>query len=148
MGSMYHDYEFKTVESKNAWRCIINNTFKNMELYYRRQMSMRGVMSIFRRTFKIAPVTIKNTTEDRYYRYKILAIYLLTKYSQEKFETIAKEFNVKEETVELIATNRSNEHNFEDDIKLFFKTIEDDYLLERKSALSFKEKISELLKDQ
>jgi len=143
MGCIYYDYEFKTAECKNTWKCLKNNTFENMELYYRKQMSMSGVMSIFRKTFKIAPVTIKNTTEDKYYKYKILAIYLLTQYSQEKFEIIAKEFHVSLETIQLIATNKSYALSFKDNIKSFFKTIEDDYLCERKSVLAFSEELSE-----
>jgi len=40
MGCIYHEHEFKTAENKNAWRCMQNKIFKNMELYYRKQTSM------------------------------------------------------------------------------------------------------------
>ena len=141
MGMMFYDYEFETEEYQNAWRCISNNTFQSMELYYRKQFSMPRLLSYFKKTFQIAPITLKNSTEDKHYQYKLLAIYLLTKYSKTEFEVIAKEFHTSLDTINLISSNNTYMTSFKDDIKLFFKQFEDDFLMDRKSSLAFKESV-------
>jgi len=141
MGMMFYDYEFETEKYQNAWRCISNNTFQSMELYYRKQFSMPRLLSYFKKTFKIAPITLKKSTDDKLYKYKLLGIYLLTKYSNTEFEVIAKEFNTSLETINLISSNNTYVTTFQDDIKLFFKQFEDDFLIDRKSSLAFKESV-------
>ena len=137
MGMMYYDYKFKSEEYQNAWRCILSNTFENMELYFRKQFSINRFLSHFKKAFHIAPITLKNSTKDKHYEKKMLAIYLLSKYSKESFEMIAKEFHISVETVKLISTNSAYKISFQDEIKLFFKQFEDDYLADRKSSLAF-----------
>ena len=139
--SRFYDYKFKGVEYQNSWRCILNNTFKNMELYYRKQSSMRALLSSFRKAFHIAPITLKNSVNDTTYKYKLLAIYLLTKYSKEDFTVIATEFNINVDTVNLIYSNTTYQTVFQDDIKLFFKQFEDEYLGSRKQSLVQEETI-------
>ena len=141
MGMMLYDYEFEGVECQNTWRCISNNTFQNIELYYRKQFSMPRLLSYFKKAFKIAPITLKRSTDDKLYKYKLLGIYLLTKYSNTEFEVIAKEFNTSFETINLISSNKTYMTTFQDDIKLFFKQFEDDFLMDRKSSLAFKESV-------
>ena len=141
MGCIYYDYQFKTEEFNNSWRCIKTHTFENMELYYRKQFSMNRVLSYFKKAFYIAPITLKNSQKDEHYEKKMLAIYLLGKYSKESSQTIAEEFHISIETVELIFTNSAYKTNFQNEIKLFFKQFEDDYLEERKSSLAFREEI-------
>ena len=141
MGSLYRDYRFQTEEYNNRWRCITTHTFENMELYYRKQFSINRLLSYFKKAFHIAPITLKNSQEDKHYEKKILAIYLLGKYSKESSQTIAKEFHISIETVELIFTNSAYKTNFQDEIKLFFKQFEDDYLEDRKNYLVFIENI-------
>lgn len=147
MGMMYYDYEFQSVDNQNRWDCIINNTFENMQLYYRKQLSMLSLLIYFKKAFKITPITLKNSIDDKYYRYKILAIYLLTKYSNEDFEDVAKEFHISLETVYLIASNSAYAKTFQNDIKLFFKQFEDDFLVSQKSSLAFAEKLKNLSQD-
>jgi len=141
MGCLYYDYRFETEEYNNTWRCITTHTFENMELYFRKQFSMNRLLSHFTKAFHIAPITLKNSKEDKHYEKKMLAIYLLCKYSKESFEMIAKEFHISVDTVEMIATNNTFKINFENDINLFFKQFEDDYLEDKKSALAFKEDV-------
>ena len=136
-----YDYKFKTQKYQNSWRCIQIHTFENMELYFRKQFSMQKLLSNFRKVFHIAPITLKNSTEDKYYRYKLLAIYLLTKYSKESFENIAIEFKISIKTVILIFSNNRYQMTFDDEIKLFFKHLEDDYLYDRKSTLALQERL-------
>jgi len=101
MGMMFYDYEFKSEEYQNTWRCISTNIFKSMELYYRKQFSMHQLLRYFKKAFGITPITLKNGTDDKCYKHKLLAIYLLTKYSDEEFEVIASEFNTSVETISL-----------------------------------------------
>jgi len=136
-----YDYKFKTQKYQNSWRCIQTHTFENMELYFRKQFSTQRLLSNFRKTFNIAPITLKNSTEDKHYRYKLLAIYLLTKYSKESFENIAIEFKISIETVILIFSNNTYQMTFNDEIKLFFKQLEEDYLYDRKSTLALQERL-------
>ena len=141
MDSLYYAYHFKTEKYNNSWRCITTHTFENMELYFRKQFSMNRLLSYFRKAFHIAPVTLKNSTEDKYYEKKMLAIYLLCKYSKESFQMIAEEFHISVETVILISANSTCRTSFQDKIKLFFKQFEDDYLEDRKSSLAFRESV-------
>ena len=141
MGCIYYDYQFKTEEFNNSWRCIKTHTFENMELYYRKQFSMNRVLSYFKKAFHIAPITLKNSQEDKYYEKKMLGIYLLSKYSKESSEMIAEAFHTSVEIVALISANSTYETSFQNEIKLFFKQFEDDYLEERKSSLAFREEI-------
>lgn len=145
MGMMFYDYEFKSEEYRNTWRCILNNTYENMELNYRKQFSMQGLLSYFKKAFGITPITIKNSTDDSQYQYKILAVYLLTKYSKETFEYIANEFHISVDTVTSIDANSSNREIFQDEIKLFFKQFEEDYIYGEKSSLAFRESLELLL---
>jgi len=138
---LFYDYEFETKKYQNMWRCITTNTFENMELYHRKQFSMNRLLSNFKKAFKIAPITLKNSIDSTYYKHKLLAIYLLTKYSSEEFETIAKEFNISVDTVMLIDANKTYAITFQDEIKLFFKQFENDYLMGKKSSLAFNESI-------
>ena len=139
MGMMFYDYEFEGIEYQNTWRCISSNTFENMELYYRKQFSMQRLLSYSKKAFGITPITLKNSTDDILYKHKLLGIYLLVKYSNEEFEVIAKEFNTSLETIILVSTNNTYMTTFQDNIKLFFKQFEDDFLMDRKSSLAFKE---------
>ena len=141
MGCIYYDYQFKTEEFNNSWRCIKTHTFENMELYYRKQFSMNRVLSYFKKAFHIAPITLKNSQEDKYYEKKMLGIYLLSKYSKESSEMIAEAFHTSVEIVALISANSAYETSFQNEIKLFFKQFEDDYLEDRKSSLAFREEI-------
>jgi len=141
MGCLYYNYRFQTEEYNNSWRCITTHTFENMELCFRKQFSMTRLLSHFKKAFHIAPITLKNSQEDKHYEKKMLAIYLLCKYSEESFETIAGEFHISVDTVEMIATNNTYKINFENDIKLFFKQFEADYLEGRKSSLAFSESL-------
>ena len=142
MEILYHDYEFQTEYFQNAWRCIRTHTFENMELYLRKQLSMQQLLSNFKKAFQIAPVTVKNLDNDEGYKYKFLAIYLLTHYSKERFEDIAIEFKISKETVCLIFSNNTYRTTMIEDIKLFFKQLEEDYLYARKASLSLQEKVS------
>ena len=141
MGCIYYDYQFKTEEFNNSWRCIKTHTFENMELYYRKQFSMNRVLSYFKKAFHIAPITLKNSQEDKYYEKKMLGIYLLSKYSKESSEMIAEAFHTSVEIIALISANSAYETSFQNEIKLFFKQFEDDYLEDRKSSLAFREEI-------
>ena len=141
MGCLYHDYRFQTEEYNNTWRCITTYTFENMELYFRKQFSMNRLLSHFTKAFHIAPITLKDSQKNEHYEKKMLAIYLLGKYSKESSQTIAEEFYISIETVELIFTNSAYKTNFQDKIKLFFKQFEADYLADRKSSLAFQDEI-------
>ena len=143
MGMMFYDYEFNSVKYQDAWECILKYRFESMELYYRKQFSMSRLLSHFKKAFKIAPITIKNSTEKALYKHKTLAIYLLTKYSKEEFKVISKEFHISLETINQISSNNTY---FQDEIKLFFKQFEDDFLMERKSSLAFQESIEKALR--
>jgi len=141
MGMIFYDYEFKSEEFQNAWRCITSNTFKNMELHYRKQFSMSRLLSYFRKAFKVAPITLKNSIDNKHYTKKLLAIYLLIKYSNEKYEVIAEEFHISLDTVILISSNTLYKTTFQDEIKLFFKQFEDTYFENQKTLLALRETI-------
>jgi len=142
MGMMYYDYEFKTKEYQDRWECLRTHTFENMELYYRKQLSIRSVLSHFRKAFKIAPITLKTSKKSEHYRYKLLALYLLSKYSDAKFEDIASEFKTSIKTVNLISSTELYVFTFQKDIRFYFKSFEVYFLEERKSSLAFQESIT------
>ena len=142
MGMMYYKYEFQTTQKQQQWDCILSHTFENMELYYRKQFSMQRLLSHFRRAFHVTPAALKDSLNEHLYDKKLLAIYLLTKYSEEDFEFIADEFNISLDIVDFI-----NEHHFfasiyEDNIRVFFKQFEEDYLINQKNKLAFIEKVT------
>jgi len=137
----FYDYTFESIDKQNAWRCILNNTFESMELYYRKQFSMPKLLSYFKKAFRITSITLKKSTDDALYKHKLLGIYLLVKYSQEEFEIIAKEFNTSLETINLISSNNIYRITYRDEIRVFFKQFENDYLIDRKSSLAFQESV-------
>jgi len=141
MGMIYYNYEFKTKEYQEKWKCLTTYTFENMELYYRKQLSIRSVLSHFKKAFNIAPITLKTSKKDEHYRYKLLALYLLSKYSDAKFEDIASEFKTSVKTVNLISSTELYVFIFQKDIKFYFKSFEVDFLEDRKSSLAFQESI-------
>lgn len=141
---MFYNHTFKSDKYIKTWQCIVSNTFENMELFYRKQFTMQRLLSYYRKAFHIAPITLKNCTDDRYYEKKLLAIYLLTKYSNEDFESIANEFHISEETVILIYSNDIYETSFKDEIKLFFKQFEIGFLEDRHASLALQENIEQL----
>ena len=59
------------------------NTFENMELYYRKQFSMQDLVCYFEEAFSIPWKALTVDRIDSLYEEKLLAIYLLTKYSKE-----------------------------------------------------------------
>ena len=142
---IYYDYNFKTKEYQDIWNSILENRFESMELYFRKQFSIQRLLSYFKKAFSITPVTIKNSTKDEHKRYRILAIYLLVKYSKEDFKYIAQQFHIALDVVENINLDKKYRLFFKVDIKLFFKQFEEDYLLEQKSSLSFQDSIQEFL---
>ena len=142
---IYYDYKFKTKEFQDNWNSILTDTFEKMKLHYVKSFSMRALLSHFKKSFGITPITIKNSIKDEHKRYRILAIYLLTKYSNEDFSLIANEFHMSLESVNEISSNKEHENNFKDDIKLFFKEFEDDFIMEQKSTLSFQEDMGNFL---
>ena len=86
---MFWEYEFKTQEYQNIWRCLTSNIFESMELYYRKQLTIQQVLIYFRKAFGITPTTLKKSNKDKHYKHKLLVLYLLTKYSKEEFAVIA-----------------------------------------------------------
>jgi len=138
---IYYNYEFKTKEYQERWRDLLTHTFENMELYYRKQLSMRSLLSHFRKAFKIAPITLKTSKKDEHYKDKLFALYLLTKYSNTSFKEIADEFFISVKTVESISSNEFYALTFQDDIRFYFKSFEMDYLEERRSSLAFQESV-------
>ena len=97
------------------------------------------LLSYFKKAFGITPVTIKNSITDEHKRYRILAIYLLVKYSKENFKYIAEQFHIALDVVENINLDKKNRLIFEKDIKLFFKELEENFLYDRRSTLAFSE---------
>lgn len=141
---IYYNKELKTKEQKDRWNYILDHRFESMELYYRNVLSMSRLLSIFRRVFKVAPITIKNAKEDnKYYSKKLFAIFLLTKYSKSLTEDIAKEFHISSDIVANIAIDSIYKEDLIEDSKLFFKGFEVEYLEQIKSELLFKEFLSE-----
>jgi len=130
---------FKSEEYQNSWRCIMCNTFENMELYYRKQFYMQDLVCYFEEAFSIPWKALTVDRIDSLYEEKLLAIYLLTKYSKEDFKIIADEFNISLETVNSIYTNNTFKTTFMNDVKLFFKQLESDYLNKKQSSLEWKE---------
>jgi len=54
---------------------------------------------------------------------------------------IAEAFNISVETLQLISANDTYSSVFRDDIKLFFKQFEEEFLVDRKSALALSESV-------
>lgn len=100
---------------------------------------MRQLLSYFRQAFHIAPITLKTSKEKKHSKKKRLVIYLLSKYSKENFDTIASEFHLFTEDVQRFSLNNKAQVVFEQEIKLFFKQFEDDYLLAIKRFLAMQE---------
>jgi len=130
---------FKSEEFQNSWRCIMYNTFENMELYYRKQFSMKELVYYYEKAFSIPWRALTVEQLDSLHEEKLLTIYLLTHYSKEDFKIIANEFHISLGTVNILYTNRIFRTTFQDDIKLFFKQFESDYLNEKQSLLEWKE---------
>ncbi len=55
-----------------------------MQKYYKNRMSLNGILSIFKKVFHITPITLKTDLSENKRYLRILAIYLLLKYSSEK----------------------------------------------------------------
>lgn len=145
-----YDYQFKTQKYQSKWRDILENTFTHMEHTYRKNkdLPMSGVLSRFKKVFGITPKTLKDSTDNALYRYKMLAIYLLVKYSKESFETIAREFHITVETVEEIDSNEMYFKLFEEEIKKYFNSFKEDYLLNLRSVLAFEEQAEIIIENK
>lgn len=133
-----HD-KFRTEEYQNSWRCITCNTFENMELYYRRFFSIKEVLNYFETVFDLHIEVLFDSSIEDFDEDKLLLIYLLTKYSKEDFQVIANKFNISLDTVKLIDGNDIFKIVFQDNIQLFFKQFESDYLADKKQSLQWKE---------
>ena len=131
--------EFRSIEYQNSWRCITCNTFENMELYYRKFFSMKEVLNYFETVFDLHIEVLFDSNIIYFEEDKLLLIYLLTKYSKEDFQVIANKFNISLDTVKLITGNSSFKIVFQDDIKLFFKQFESDYLIFKEQSLQWEE---------
>jgi len=136
---IYYDYNFKTKEYQDIWNSILENRFESMEFYFRKQFSMQRLLSYFKKAFSITPVTIKTSTKNEHKKYRILAIYFLVKYSKEDFKYIAEQFHMALNDFENINLDKKYRLIFEEDIKLFFKELEENFLYDRRSTLAFSE---------
>ena len=145
MGLMYYDYEFKSLKYQELWKNELEDTISNMQKYYKNRISLNGILSIFKKVFHITPITLKSdlSLNKRYLRR--LAIYLLLEYSFEEKEKIAHEFQMNPN--ELVQFENIDV-GFSNDIKTFFEYFKNDYLIERKSNLAFREEILSNLTDE
>ena len=84
MGLIYYNYEFKSSKYQELWKDELENTISNMQKYYKNRMSLNGILSIFKKVFHITPITLKTDLSENKRYLRILAIYLLLKYSSEK----------------------------------------------------------------
>ena len=84
MGLMYYDYEFKSLKYQELWKNELEDTISNMQKYYKNRMSLNGILSRFKKVFHITPITLKTDLSENKRYLRILAIYLLLKYSFEK----------------------------------------------------------------
>ena len=141
---LYHNQNLKSQTSQDMWNVVMAHRFETMELYYRKQFSMGRVLSIFRKAFKIAPITLKNSkSDDKNYTKKLFALYLLTKYSKNSFEEIATEFHISVDDLTQISSKKFDIK----DIKLFFKSFENEYLEDVRSSLYMTDLMKDLLDD-
>ena len=88
MGLIYYNYEFKSSKYQELWKDELENTISNMQKYYKNRMSLNGILSIFKKVFHITPITLKTDLSENKRYLRILAIYLLLKYSSEKNKII------------------------------------------------------------
>jgi len=139
MFKIYHDYQFTSQKYQNIWHCITSHTFENMELYYRKKIPINKIWSTYRKAFNITPITLKTTTDKVLYKHKILSIYLLCHYSNEELSLISSEFNMSLSKITTIATNDTIRIKFQDEIKSFFKILEEEFLLNRRTRLALTE---------
>ena len=84
MGLIYYNYEFKSSKYQELWKDELENTISNMQKYYKNRMSLNGILSRFKKVFHITPITLKTDLSENKRYLRILAIYLLLKYSSEK----------------------------------------------------------------
>jgi len=139
---LFHDYAFKTDEYQCRWRCIRSYTFENMELFYRKQLSIQSVLIRFKKTFGITPQTIKKRTDRSICRRKLLAIYLLAKYSKADFSIIAETMHVEEKMVERLYRDKRYEKSFREATKRFFRQFEEDFITMRRCQLAMAERLT------
>ena len=141
---IYYNYEFKSSKYQELWKDELENTISNMQKYYKKSMSLNGILSRFKKVFHITPITLKTDLSPNKRYLRTLAIYLLLEYSFEKKEKIALEFQISLNELEQFD---NIDVDFTHDIKTFFEYFKNEYLLERKSNLAFQEEISLNLTD-
>lgn len=94
MGLIYYNYEFKSSKYQELWKDELENSISNMQKYYKNCMSLNAILSIFKKVFHITPIILKTDLSENKRYLRILAIYLLLKYSCEKKDKIALEFQI------------------------------------------------------
>ncbi len=117
MGLQYLDYEFKSPKYKELWENELENTIPNMQRYYKNRMSLKKVLSIFKKVFHATPITLKTDLSPNKKYLRTLAIYRLLEYSFEKKEKIAFEFQINLNELEEF---ENIDATFTNDIETFF----------------------------
>lgn len=57
MGLIYYNYEFKSSKYQELWKDELENTISNMQKYYKNRMSLNGILSRFKKVFRITPIS-------------------------------------------------------------------------------------------
>lgn len=132
---LFDDYVFQTDEYKKRWQSLLDNRFKYMKQHYKNKLPDVRIMILFRRAFSITPKAIKEASDSPVSREKLVAIYLMVKYSKEPFSNIAEDFHVSVDTVTMIGRQKT----YEEDEQKFLQELEDGFLATQKRNYALEE---------
>jgi len=135
MMKLFDDYVFQTDEYKKRWQSLLDNRFKYMKQHYKNKLPDVRIMILFRRAFSITPKAIKEASDSPVSREKLVAIYLMVKYSKEPFSNIAEDFHVSVDTVTMIGRQKT----YEEDEQKFLQELEDGFLATQKRNYALEE---------
>ena len=136
---LFDDYAFQTDEYKKRWQSVLDNRFEYMKQHYKNKLPDVRIMILFRRAFSITPKAIKEASVSPTPREKLLAIYLVVKYSALPLLSIAEDFHVSVDTVKKIGGDKAYIQKFEEDEQKFLQDLEDDFLALQKRDYALEE---------
>lgn len=136
MGLAFIDYKIKDKELENELNEKCKNIIQHIKQSYK--PSFDGLLSRFKKVFKITPVTLKENKTQKAKELHELALYMLVTHTDD-MELIAKEMNTDIKELEAIKQDDSLELKYEKQLNSFYKTMEDEYIINLHSNYSLRD---------
>lgn len=138
MITMWQGYTIKEPEIQKEYLEIKKDPIFHIQKRYK--PTFDGVLITIKKVFKITPITLKTSEDEKIQHFRNFAIFILVTYTAE-YEKIQSEFHLTQEELQSIKNDESLKEKYKEEIAQYFSYQKDEELINIYSNLCLKDAI-------